>query len=154
MRYFVLSSPCSLCRESPKVIVGLLRTTSNKTVGEKKIPTLFLPPKIEIKRLHLKNIYYCLSLVQQDLVALTYRILANFFFKYLSTLSVTELCSQVTPPPWYCNKPHLELMQQKSFFRFNFYCWQDHQNFGIVSSERVCLWTGMTILLLEPCTLQ
>lgn len=95
IRYFVLSNSFSWCRESPKVILGLLRTTSNKNVGEKgrkkkkENTLLFLSPKIEIKMLHLKNVYYWLSLVQQDLVALTYRIQANSL-KKPSSLSVAK----------------------------------------------------------------
>lgn len=43
------------------------------------------------------NVYYWLSLVQQDLVAHTgFRLI--FFKKNLSALSFAELCSQFPPP--------------------------------------------------------
>lgn len=60
---FVLSSCCSLCWESPKVMVGLWRSTSNKTI--KKV--LFLPPMIGMEMILLKNTYYWLSFHEASL---------------------------------------------------------------------------------------
>lgn len=118
--YLVLSHLSSPCRESPKVIVGLLRTTSNKTVGKKKLKNLFISPCKERNKEATSEV--CLFLVVFSATkfgCLTYRAETNF-----SEPHFHPFCCRIMQPfstiSQYSDKLHWNQCNKSPFLDLNF----------------------------------